>query len=151
MSGIIAGCMLVFTGRTTSALAQDRNDLHLSASACLRSEAPRASCRENSTFPALTLGRLPSLLAFNQGQAIRAPVRSGGRMPPGRAGCGKIDDDARSNLRKSSSMTHLVASDPASLTSVYQCKMYTNDISCLTLHLSRKIKALEKPIELAPA
>jgi hypothetical protein len=33
-------------------LTQDRDDLRLSASACLHTKSPHASCRENSTHPA---------------------------------------------------------------------------------------------------
>ena len=37
---------------TALSLTQDRKDLRLSLSACLHSESPRSSCRENSTFAA---------------------------------------------------------------------------------------------------
>ena len=38
---------------TAFGLPQDRDDLDLSVSACLHSESPRSSCRENSTYAAL--------------------------------------------------------------------------------------------------
>ena len=37
---------------TAFSLPQDRDDLRLSVSACLHSNSPRSSCRENSTFAA---------------------------------------------------------------------------------------------------
>jgi hypothetical protein len=39
-------------GHTPFSLTQDREDLRLSVSACLHSEFPHASCRENSTYAA---------------------------------------------------------------------------------------------------
>jgi len=51
---------------------------------------------------------------------------------------------------QSNSSTRHAAIDPTSLTSAYQCKMFADDTSCLTLHLSKKNKVLRRSVEPAP-
>ena len=50
-------------------LTQDRKDLRLCISACLHSESPRSSCRENSTSAAPTFGGITSALYLDLGGA----------------------------------------------------------------------------------